>query len=103
MEEDLLHGVRRTLEAAGFKDPAQDAEGLRLSVEDGMVLLGWQPTELLRPATYTRGHEPDFGTRTELAGIRKALYTALAAVLTTAGYQVTAQNDGRLRVTRPAD
>ncbi|MFF3216912.1 hypothetical protein ACFYYB_40605 [Streptomyces sp. NPDC002886] len=98
-EEDLLHGVRRELESAGFEDPAHGMEGLHLSVENGVVLLGWQPADLLRPGTHVHGNEPDFGTGPELVGIRKALNTALAVVLTTAGYHVTARSDGRLRIT----
>ncbi|MFG2794868.1 hypothetical protein [Streptomyces sp. NPDC048419] len=76
--DELLAGVRRALERAGF-DSAPDAGGLRLRRRTDAVVVAWEPGAGLGAAGQP-GHE----------AMRTALLHALLAVLGQAGYAVQA-------------
>ncbi|MFG2716615.1 hypothetical protein ACGFX2_39795 [Streptomyces goshikiensis] len=98
---ELMRKVRQLLAAEGFGLAENGSEGLFLRAAPDGVLLRWQPRELLRPVVQVHGDDADLASRIELAGFQAAIHVALTALLRSAGYEVTGQDDGWLLVTRP--
>ncbi|MGW6878594.1 hypothetical protein ACWGF3_13700 [Streptomyces xanthophaeus] len=101
LDLELIREVRHLLAAAGFGLAENGSEGLFLRTEPAGLLLRWQPRELLRPVVQVHGDDADLASRTELAGFQAAIHIALTALLRSAGYEITEQDDGWLLVTRP--
>ncbi|MFD3758039.1 hypothetical protein [Streptomyces sp. NPDC058622] len=97
---ELIGEVRHLLDAEGFGLAENGQEGLFLRAEPDALLLRWQPRELLRPVVQAHGAAADLESRTELAGFQAAIHIALTTLLRSAGYEITEQDDGWLRVTR---
>ncbi|MFG2417160.1 hypothetical protein [Streptomyces goshikiensis] len=97
---ELIRKVRHLLTAEGFELAENGSEGLVLRAEPDGLLLRWQPREILRPVVLAHGDDADLESRTELAGFQAAIHIALSALLRSAGYKVTEQDDGWLWVTR---
>ncbi|MGW2866167.1 hypothetical protein [Streptomyces sp. NPDC001205] len=73
---------------------------LDLTAEHGAVLLARQPDGPLQPGDQLHRHEPGHGPHPGQAGIRHALYTAVAELLGPAGYEACVQSGARLHITR---
>ncbi|WCD90981.1 hypothetical protein KPP03845_107410 [Streptomyces xanthophaeus] len=97
---ELIRQVRHLLTAEGFGLAENGSEGLFLRAEPDGLLLRWQPRELLRPVLQAHSDDADLASRTELAGFQAAIHIALTALLRSAGYEITEQDDGWLWVTR---
>ncbi|MFD9412077.1 hypothetical protein ACFWBN_34420 [Streptomyces sp. NPDC059989] len=98
--------VRRVLSRAGFDTSPREGDGLRVFPVPEGVMVGWVAREVLRPTVQVHGHEKDLSRFTSLAGLHKALQTALAVILREAGFDVATRDEHLLvlrRGTRPAD
>ncbi|WP_327739215.1 hypothetical protein OG749_40870 [Streptomyces nojiriensis] len=92
--------VRCILARAGFDTTSQWGDGLRVWAAPEGVMVGWVAREVLRPTVQVHGHEEDLSRFTSLAGLHKALQTALAVILREAGLEVATWGN-HLRVVRP--
>ncbi|MFE6834009.1 hypothetical protein ACFVFI_04075 [Streptomyces sp. NPDC057705] len=97
---DDCEQVRYILTRAGFDTTSEWGEGLRVWPAPEGVMVGWVAREVLRPTVQVHGHEEDLSRFTSLAGLHKALQTALAVILREAGLEVSACGN-HLRVVRP--
>ncbi|MET9962192.1 hypothetical protein ABZ128_24580 [Streptomyces sp. NPDC006326] len=94
---DACARVRLILTRAGF-DTTSEGDGLRVWAAPEGVMVGWTAREVLRPTVQVHGHEEDLSRFTSLAGLHKALQTALAVILREAGLDVAARGDHLLAV-----
>ncbi|MFE9636128.1 hypothetical protein [Streptomyces sp. NPDC006463] len=92
--------VRRVLARAGFDTSSHEGQGLRVWPAPEGVMVGWVAREVLRPTVQVHGHEEDLSRFTSLAGLHKALQTALAEILREAGLDVAPHGE-RLLAVRP--
>ncbi|MFD9728128.1 hypothetical protein [Streptomyces sp. NPDC059072] len=91
--------VRGVLARAGFDTSSREGEGLRVWPTPEGVMVGWVAQEVLRPTVQVHGHEEDLSRFTSLAGLHKALQTALAEILREAGLDVAPHGERLLVVT----
>ncbi|WP_159047245.1 hypothetical protein [Streptomyces sp. XY332] len=90
---DDCERVRRILARAGFDTTSKWGDGLRVWRAPEGVMVGWVAREVLRPTVQVHGHEEDFSRFTSLAGLHKALQTALAVILREAGLGVATRGN----------
>ncbi|WP_405942609.1 hypothetical protein [Streptomyces sp. NBC_00207] len=97
---DDCEKVRYILTRAGFDTTSEWGDGLRVWTTPEGVMVGWVAREVLRPTVQVHGHEEDLSRFTSLAGLHKALQTALAVILREAGLDVATRGT-HLRVVWP--
>ncbi|MFF3674598.1 hypothetical protein ACFYYS_11490 [Streptomyces sp. NPDC002120] len=91
--DDPCERVRRILTRAGFDTASQWGDGLRVWTAPEGVMVGWVAREVLRPTVQVHGHKEDLSRFTSLAGLHKALQTALAVILREAGLDVATRGN----------
>ncbi len=97
---DDCERVRCILTRAGFDTASEWGDGLRVWTAPEGVMVGWIAREVLRPTVQVHGHEEDISRFTSLAGLHKALQTALAVILREAALDVAIRGN-HLLVIRP--
>ncbi|MFF3215645.1 hypothetical protein ACFYYB_34085 [Streptomyces sp. NPDC002886] len=97
-ERQLLDEVRQVLATTGFTEPDGGAGGLVLRAEADGVLIASQPAEVIRAVTHVHGHEAALGGFTSLPGLHQAVASAVAAILSEAGFDVRPGPDDTLLV-----
>ncbi|MDX3535674.1 hypothetical protein PV721_15160 [Streptomyces sp. MB09-01] len=95
---DDCERVRRILAGAGFDTTSEWGDGLRVWTAPEGVMVGWVAREVLRPTVQVHGHEEDLSRFTLLAGLHKALQTALAVILREAGLEVAPRGNDLVAV-----